>query len=175
MARILTKTIVLGVVVSALLTVVGEGLQGVCYGQPKEISRPAHEGIMTEYIIGAGDILHVSVWKQEGLERKATVLPDGTISLPLIGKVQASGKSVSQLTNEIQGKISHVVLDPFVTLSVEEIRSMVIYVVGQVTDPGEFEIASKVNVLQALAKAGGCNAFAKKARSRSFASQVARS
>jgi polysaccharide export outer membrane protein len=163
-----TKTMVLGAIVAALLTVGGESLHGVCYGQPKEISRPARGGTLTNYIIGAGDILRVSVWKQEALERKATVLPDGTISLPLIGELEASGKTVPQLKNEIREKISRVVFDPIVTLSVEEIGSMVIYVVGQVTDPGQFQIASKVNVLQALAMAKGCNAFAKKSEIKIF-------
>jgi len=118
---------------------------------------PLAEG---DYIIGPGDTVFVSVWKDPSLTQSVPVRPDGKISFPLIGEIRAGGRSVAQLKEEMEEKISRYVPDPVLTIGIQEINSMLIYVIGRVNAPGRFPINSNVNVLQALAMAGGCNPFA---------------
>jgi len=74
------------------------------------------------YLIGAGDVLYISVWKDEAQTKTVVVLPDGTISLPLIGQVMAEGKTVSQLKEEIRQKVSQFVPDPVLTVIVHQVN-----------------------------------------------------
>lgn len=113
-----------------------------------------------DYIIGPGDVLFVSVWKDPALTQSVPVRPDGKISFPLIGEIQAGGRSVSQVKEEMEEKISRYVPDPVLTIGIQEIKSMLVYVIGRVNSPGRFAVYSNVDVLQALAMAGGCNPFA---------------
>jgi len=115
-----------------------------------------------EYTIGAGDILFISIWKDEALTRTMPVRPDGMITFPLIGELTAGGKTAASLQSEIEKRISRFVPEPYVTVAVQEIKSLVIYVIGRVNNPGRFAVISDMNALQALAMAGGCNAFAKR-------------
>jgi len=119
-----------------------------------------------QYRIGAGDVLDISVWKDEAQTKVLVVLPDGAISLPLIGRVMAEGKTTVQLKEEITQKVSRFVPDPVVTVIVQQANSMFIFVVGRVNHPGRFVINTNVNVLQALTMAGGLNPFAKRKKIR---------
>lgn len=112
------------------------------------------------YLIGPGDILDISVWKDESLTRTVVVRPDGFISFPLIGNIRAADRTASELKAEIEKKLERYV--PGVTLSLEirEVRSLVVYVIGRVNNPGRFLLTTDINVLQALATAGGLNPFA---------------
>lgn len=114
------------------------------------------------YVIGSGDVLDIAVWRDESLTRTVVVLPDGTISFPLIGVVKAAGRTVEQLKEEIGTRLSNYVSDLTLSLEVRQASSMMIFVVGKVNSPGRHPISSPVNVLQALAMAGGVNPFAKK-------------
>jgi len=113
-----------------------------------------------DYIIGPGDILFVSVWKDQAMTQTVPVRPDGKISFPLIGEIQAGGRSVAQVKEEMEGKISRYVPDPVLMVGIHEIRSLLIYVIGRVNSPGRFAVYTRIDVLQALATAGGCNPFA---------------
>ena len=115
----------------------------------------------TDYIIGPGDILDISVWKDEALTKLVTVLPDGKISFPLIGEMTASGKTVGQLSDELREKLTRYVPDVILSVLVHQVNSMMIYVIGKVNKPGRFVLNTNVNVMQALAMAGGLNPFAK--------------
>ena len=115
-----------------------------------------------DYVIGPGDILDISVWKDQALTKLVTVLPDGKIAFPLIGDIQAGGKTVAFLRNELNKKIDEFVPDPDLSVVVQQVNSMLIYVVGRVNHPGRFVLNTNINVLQALAMAGGPNPFAKK-------------
>jgi polysaccharide export outer membrane protein len=117
---------------------------------------------VTDYVIGPGDVLHISVWKDEALTRQMAVLPDGKIAFPLIGQVVAGGKTVDGLTREMEQKLAKFVPDLNLSVVVQQVGSMTIYVIGRVNSPGRFAIASDVNVLQALSMAGGLNPFAKR-------------
>jgi polysaccharide export outer membrane protein len=118
------------------------------------------------YIIGPGDILDISNWKDESLTKSVVVLPDGKISFPLIGIFQAAGKTVTELKTEIQAEIVKYVPDPVLTVEVRQVNSMLIYVIGRVNAPGKFLLNGNITALQALAMAGGLNPFAKKDKIR---------
>jgi polysaccharide export outer membrane protein len=112
------------------------------------------------YLIGPEDILNISIWKNEDLNHQVIVRPDGKISFPLIGEVQASGRTPEELRQEIVKKLEIFVPNPTVTVMVNKINSIKIYVIGNVLRPGEFVLGRNINVLQALSKAGGFTDFA---------------
>lgn len=120
------------------------------------------------YVIGPGDVLFISVWKNEAMTRTPTVLPDGNISFPLIGEVVAEGKTVAELKKEMEERLSRFVLDLVLSVEVRQINSILIYVIGRVNHPGRFALNTHVNVLQALSIAGGLNPFAKRNQIRIF-------
>lgn len=112
------------------------------------------------YLIGPGDILDISVWKDEALSRSVVVLPDGKISFPLIGEILAAGRTIGQLKEEIASKLTRYVPELVLSIEVKQSNSMQIYVIGRVNIPGKQVLNSRVTVLQALAMAGGLNPFA---------------
>lgn len=112
------------------------------------------------YEIQAGDVLFVSVWKEEDMQREVLVGPDGTISFPLAGDMSISGKTVAQVRAELVGRISEYIPDPSISVSIVKVAGNKIYVLGQVNKPGEFVIDRQVDVMQALSMAGGMTPFA---------------
>ncbi len=112
------------------------------------------------YGIGPGDMLEISVWKDESLSRQIIVPPDGVISFPLIGEVRADGMSVPQLREAVREKLTEYIPDATVTVMLMEAISLRAYVIGKVNKPGVFPITMKTTVLQILSMAGGLNAFA---------------
>jgi polysaccharide export outer membrane protein len=114
------------------------------------------------YQIGVGDVLGISVWKDDALTKDVVVLPDGIISFPLLGLLKAAGKTVGQFKAELEERISQYVSDPVLNLEVRQVNSMIIYVIGRVNTPNRFIVNTNVSVLQALAMAGGLNPFAKR-------------
>ena len=116
----------------------------------------------SDYRIGPGDVLNIAVWKDEALSQELPVLPDGTLHFPLVGKLTAGGKSLDEFRLELKNKIARYVPDPVLSVSLTQINSMMVYVVGRVNTPGRFVINTHVNALQALAMAGGPNPFAKR-------------
>ena len=114
-----------------------------------------------DYLIGPGDVLDIAVWKDEALTRSCVVRPDGAISFPLIGDIQATGKTPSQLKAVMEGKLDRFVPKVTLSLEVKQVNSLIIYVIGKVNAPGRFIMNANVNVLQAIAAAAGLNPFAK--------------
>lgn len=112
------------------------------------------------YRINPEDVLEISVWKEEDLQKTVTVRPDGGITLPLIGNQQASGKTTTELQSDLSEAMDAFIPDPVVTVSVVEIRGYKVYITGEVTEPGEYLMGSYIDVLQALTMAGGVTAFA---------------
>jgi len=136
-----------------------------------EHSQPAGEESMKQgYIIGPSDVLEVSVWKDEALTRSCVVRPDGFISFPLIGDLPAAGKTVLELKSEMEVKLKRFVPGVVLLIEVKQINSLIIYVIGKVNNPGRFTLGVDVNVLQALATAGGLNVFAKGRKIKIFRS-----
>lgn len=121
-----------------------------------------------DYTIGPGDVLMISAWKDEALTRQVVVLPDGKFAFPLIGQLTAAGRTVAELTKEIEQKLARFVPDVTLSVVVHQVNSMMVYVIGRVNAPGRFPVNADVNVLQALAMAGGLNPFAKRSDIKIF-------
>jgi polysaccharide biosynthesis/export protein len=121
-----------------------------------------------DYIIGPGDQLDISVWKDESLTKLVTVLPDGKIYFPLIGAVSAGGKTVAQLKKEMEKRISPYVRDLILNVDVRQVNSMFVYVIGHINSSGRLTLNANINVMQALAMSGGLNTFAVKSRIKIF-------
>jgi polysaccharide biosynthesis/export protein len=113
------------------------------------------------YVIGAQDVLDVSVWKEPDVSRVVPVRPDGKISLPLLNDVQAAGLTPSQLAAQITDSLKRYVTTPQVTVIVTTINSQRVYILGEVTRPGAFPILPGMSVLQALSSAGGFTQYAR--------------
>lgn len=124
-------------------------------------STPATKPHDDGFVIGNGDVLAVSVWKQPDLSRSLPVRSDGKISLPLIGEVQATGQTPLKLEEEIATKFQPYLAEPEVTVIVEQINSQKFNILGRVTKPGSYPLVNPTTVLDAIALAGGCGAFAK--------------
>ena len=107
-----------------------------------------------EYIIGADDALHISVWKEPDLTATLPVRPDGKISMPLLNDVQAAGLTPMQLADALTVRLKKYVADPRVTVVVTQINSKRVYLVGEVLHPGPIPMLPNMTVLQALASAG---------------------
>ena len=112
------------------------------------------------YKIQPGDVMEVSVWREENMIRTVLVRPDGGISFPLAGDIQAAGESVEKLGATITERLSKYIPDPVVTVSMQQLSGNKIYVVGKVARPGEYVANSYVDVVQAIAMAGGMTTFA---------------
>lgn len=123
-----------------------------------------------EYTIGAGDVLEIMVWKNSELSKTLPVRPDGRISLPLIGEIMAEGVKVSEFADRLRESYARYMADPVVHVSVQQVNSMVVYVIGRVNAPGVRPISAKTNVLQALALASGLNPFAEGGKIQIFRS-----
>ena len=116
----------------------------------------------TTYPIGPGDLLGISIWKDEALTKDVVVLPDGVISFPLVGLIKAAGKTVAQLKSELEERLSQYVTDPVLNVEVKQVNSMIVYVIGRVNTPGRISLNTNITALQALATVGGLNPFAKR-------------
>ncbi len=112
------------------------------------------------YLIGPEDVLEISVWKDPELTKQVIVRPDGRISFPLIGEVEAGGHTVKFLEDKLKKQISEYIPDAMLTVIVIQVNSIKIYVVGKVARPGEYRIGRAINVMQALSLAGGLSPFA---------------
>lgn len=113
------------------------------------------------YVIGPQDVLQVNVWKEPEMSANAVpVRPDGMISLPLVSDVQAAGLTPIQLSMALTEKIKKFVQEPQVTVTVTSINSKRVFIVGEVGHAGPIAMLPQMNVLQALASAGGFTQYA---------------
>lgn len=129
----------------------------------KEASLPATQEKPTivppitikDYILGPEDLLDISVWNHKDLDRLVPIRPDGKISYPLIGDVQASGLTVVELRDNMTEKLSEFIKNPQVAVIVKEFNSKKIYLLGQITRPGLYRLKSEATLLEGLSMAGG--------------------
>lgn len=112
------------------------------------------------YFLQAGDVIELLVWKEPDLSREILIGPDGFISIPLIGAVEAKNKTLDELRLEIKKRLSTVVNEPSVNISLRGVAGNKIFILGKVARPGEYPLTQPVDVLQALSKAGGVTPFA---------------
>ena len=114
------------------------------------------------YIIQPGDVLFISVWREDSLQQEVLVRPDGGFNFPLVGEIDAKGLTTAQLEREISRKITKFIPEPVVTVSLARNLGNRVYVVGKVNSPGEYVVSRNIDVVQAIAIAGGMTPFADK-------------
>jgi polysaccharide biosynthesis/export protein len=127
------------------------------------VQAPASNKAATDdpnYVIGAQDVVDVSVWKEPDFTRTVPVRPDGKISLPLLNDVQASGLTPLQLAAEVTRSLNKFVTNPQVTVIVTQINSKRVYLLGEVARPGAYTMLPDMTILQALSNAGGFSQYA---------------
>jgi len=116
--------------------------------------------IASDYVIGPEDLLQISVWKNESLSRQLPVRPDGKVSMPLLHDIQASGLTPMQLRDKIAAALAEFMPNPEVSVTVLEVRSYRVSVLGEVQRPGVLQLKAPTTVLEAIALAGGFRDFA---------------
>ena len=120
--------------------------------------------VTPRYFIGPEDVLEVSIWRNADLSKVVTVRPDGKISLPLTGDLQASGLTPPELAAAISLRLQDYLQNPTVSVILKEMNSYSIYIMGQVKKPGRFFLNSKTTLLQAITLAGGFTPTANRSR-----------
>lgn len=163
MARITTKIVIFTLALGAagLVTSCASGTGGAIPVAQYKDEADAGTG---EYIIAVGDMLGIQVFDQPQISGRMRVRTDGRISLPFVNDVQAAGKTPVKLGAELEAGLKAMVLNPKVTVVVEESRPLTISVLGEVSKPGTQVYERDSGVAQALAAAGGLTNFAKKDR-----------
>ena len=114
------------------------------------------------YVIGAQDILMIKVWREMDFTGPYTVRPDGKISMPLVGDVQASGLTPERLGDQLKQALSNFINSPDVSVSLQTVGSKKFYITGEVNRAGEYTLATPTKVFDALSNAGGFRDFANK-------------
>jgi polysaccharide export outer membrane protein len=114
------------------------------------------------FIIGNDDVLAISVWKEPELTKAVPVRSDGKISLPLVGEMQAAGRTPLQLEESITAKLKDFITSPEVTVIVQEVKSRKYNILGEVAKPGSFPLTATTTIMDAIATSGGFKDFAKK-------------
>jgi len=114
-----------------------------------------------EFVIGAEDLLTVLFWRDKEVSGDVTVRSDGMITLPLVGDVQAAGRTATQLTEDIRNLAARLLTEPVVNVFVRQVNSRKVYITGEVKMPGMYPLTSPRTVIQLIAMAGGVLEFAK--------------
>ncbi len=108
-----------------------------------------------EYKLGPGDVISVGVWGYEDLQNELLVIrPDGRLSFPLAGELNVQGMTAGELTAALTTKLGNYVIDPNVTVNIAKFRTTRVYVLGEVTKPGLYELEKQHNLLDAIGMAG---------------------
>jgi polysaccharide export outer membrane protein len=117
--------------------------------------------VSSSYRLQPGDVVEVSVWKEEDLSRQALIRSDGGISFPLAGDFVAAGLTLTELQLELQRRLVGFIPDATVSVAVQQINGNQVFVVGRVNRPGAYKFDRPLDVLQVLSLAGGASEFAK--------------
>lgn len=113
------------------------------------------------YSIGVGDIVEISVWKNQDLGVTVPVRPDGRISVPLLGDIQAAGMTPLALKSTLTDGFREFVTAPEVSVVIKEIHSRRVFITGEVANPGAYDLQPRTKLMQVLALAGGLTPYAK--------------
>jgi len=154
----------MGVIATAILTMVGCAQMATNAPADPVCKGSACGSNAGDYRIGPGDVLQITVWKDDSLNRTVPVRPDGMISFPLLNDVPASGLTPLQLRETLMAKLKQYLSTPEVSVVVTEVHSYAVSVLGQVKKPGHYEFKGPATVLDAIAEAGGLNEFASPSR-----------
>lgn len=136
---------------------------------PAKPVQPASQGSAgwvdnKRYVIGESDVLEIDVWKEKEISRTIPVRPDGKISLPLVGEIEAAGLTPMQLQDDLTQRLKAYIENPEVTVIVSNPLSHQFNVVGEVMRPGSYPLSEAMTVLDAVAQAGGFKDFAKETK-----------
>jgi len=145
--------------VAPLLVALGCASSGA-YTWFRDLPRNDWEAPSGQYVIGIGDTLNVLVYEQASLTTRARIRSDGRLAVPFIGEIVAVGKPPTLLAQEIEGRLKQFILNPRVTVNVDESPPLLVSVLGEVRTPGTLTLQPGAGVLQALAQAGGPSDFA---------------
>ena len=116
---------------------------------------------ISEFILGVGDTVEISVYRQDDLKRTVKIDNSGRIMFPLIGDVQAAGVGVFQLRDELRQRLSKYLVDPQVVVNISTVQSQKVMVLGEVNNPGVFTLDTEMGILESISKAGGTTRDAK--------------
>lgn len=158
-------TLSAGLVLSLSLTAAAQGdstptSRQVASAAKQAQSAPA-QTVSPDYILGTEDVLNISVWREPEISRTVPVRPDGKVSLPLVGEIQAKGLTPKQLQSNLTLALRSYLAHPEVTVIVQEVRSQKFNILGEVARPGSYPLSKPTTVVDALAIAGGFKDFAK--------------
>jgi len=117
-------------------------------------------GAQETYRLNPGDILSISVWNEDALNQEVMILPDGTISFPLVGIIRAAGRAPEQVREEVKEKLSRLIPDPEINLTVRSVEGNNFFIIGKVIRPGRFPMNRPTDIVQALSLAGGFTPYA---------------
>jgi polysaccharide export outer membrane protein len=123
-------------------------------------AQPPAPVVPDSYVIGASDVVMVTVYKEPTLSSGMLVRPDGMITLPLLGDIQAAGKTPLQLADDVTAKLKKFVQDPNVTVTLTAMNSKKVYLIGEIGKTGPMEMTAGMTLLQAIASAGGLTPYA---------------
>nr|WP_300484253.1 polysaccharide biosynthesis/export family protein [Methylobacter sp.]MDI1276135.1 polysaccharide biosynthesis/export family protein [Methylobacter sp.]MDI1356795.1 polysaccharide biosynthesis/export family protein [Methylobacter sp.] len=140
----------------------GRGLGAIFFGCILLLSNQTSALAGSVYRLNPGDKLEITVWQEENLKQEVVVLPDGTISFPLVGHVPAAGKTTEDLVRLLQERLDKFIPDSEINVRLLAAEGNLVYVTGEVAHPGQFVMKGPMDVMQALSMAGGLTAFAKK-------------
>jgi polysaccharide export outer membrane protein len=124
------------------------------------IAEPGNAPALPAYRLQPGDVVDVSVWKETDLQKEVLVRPDGGLSFPLAGEVDARGKSVEEIRAILAERLQKYIPNPVVTVALKQIGGNHVYVLGRVVHAGEFPFANPLDVMQAISLAGGTTPYA---------------
>lgn len=150
----------------SLMLTLGAGLLGAQQPPPRppalpaSVTQPASVALPDDYVIGAEDKLGIVFWREADLSGDVTVRPDGRVTLPVIGELQASGLRPDELRKQIEVAAANYLTEPNVAVVVREINSRRVFVTGRVSTPGVHLLKGSLTVMQAIALSGGLTEFA---------------
>lgn len=142
---------------------------GACAKSQRTVSQSEHQtaemqestiSASGEYILGAEDVVEILVWRNEALSRTVSIRPDGKISLPIVGDLQAAGLSATQLRDSIKEHLQEFKETPEVSVIIREVNSLAVFILGEVARPGKLQLRSETTLLQALSLSGGFTQYA---------------
>jgi polysaccharide export outer membrane protein len=137
-------------------------LTAISFQAPPTYAQTAAAPVFEEFVLGVEDKLTISVWKEPDLTKTVSVRPDGKITFPLVGDVQAAGRAPRQLTEDLTKLLGRFIKEPVVTVVVEEINNFKVFVLGEVSLQGALNLRRRTRLLEAIALAGGVSKFADK-------------
>jgi len=140
---------------TSLVSILILGVSYLPFGLTRAADQP-----QPAYAIQPGDVLEISVWKEDDLTKPTLVRPDGAISFPLVGDLSVAGKSPAQVAAELSTKLKKYIPDPVLTVSINQINGNQVFVIGKVAHPGQFPATRYLDVMQALSMAGGTTTYA---------------